>query len=217
MYTRRVKYRTLFFDLDDTLYTKQSGIWEALRHRIEAYMHERVGIPEMDVPRVRETYLGKYGTTLQGLLANHAIDADDYMEYVHDVPIEEMISPNKPLAEMLARLPQRKWVFTNSSKAHSSRVLRVLGIDNQFEGILDSKAMGYRSKPQADLYELALRSAGDPSPSGSVFIDDKWENLAPAKGLGAATVIVGNGRNPKADYSIERVEDLLKAFPALVE
>jgi putative hydrolase of the HAD superfamily len=212
-----VKFRTLFFDLDDTLYTKESGVWEALRRRIEAYMHERTGIPAGDVPKVRESYLAQYGTTLRGLLADYAVDPEEYMEFVHDVPIEKMISPNKPLADMLAQLPQRKWIFTNSSNAHSTRVLKALGIDDQFEGILDSKAMGYRSKPEIELYQLALRSAGNAPPTGSVFIDDKWENLGPAKLLGAATVIVGNGRNPEADYSVERVEELLIAFPALVE
>jgi len=213
-----VNYQTIFFDLDDTLYNKESGVWQAVRARIEMYMHERLGIPWADIPALRNEYLQNYGTTLRGLSTRYQIDVDDYLVYVHDVPIEDMIPANPELAEMLARLPQRKWVFTNASLAHARRVLSALGISAQFDGILDIHAMAYHSKPDAGVYRLALETAGERQASHSLFIDDRWANLEPAKKMGAGTVLVGNSEPyPAADRCIARVEDLLVALPSLVE
>jgi putative hydrolase of the HAD superfamily len=211
-------YKTIFFDLDDTLYDKDSGVWSVVRERIEGYMHERVGLSLAEIPTKRQGYLQDYGTTLRGLTIDYQIDPDDYLVYVHEVPIEDMIRPNLALAEMLEQLPQRKWIFTNASLAHARRVLSALGISDHFEGILDIKAFGYRNKPDAGVYTYGLERAGETNALQSLFLDDISANLAPAKQLGAGTVLVGSREpHPVADHSIMRVEELLSVLPALVE
>lgn len=72
--------QTIFFDLDDTLYPRGSGVWQAMRERIETYMHERVGIPAEQVSAMRQSYLERFGTSLRGLRHEHHIDADDYLD-----------------------------------------------------------------------------------------------------------------------------------------
>ncbi len=212
-----MSYKTIFFDLDNTLYSKESGVWQAMLMRIEEYMRVKVGIPAERIPIVRKSYLERYGTSLRGLLADYQIEAEDYLVFVHDIPIETMIGPNPALGEMLARLPQHKWIFTNSSKAHSQRVLAALGVQKYFEGVIDTKAMGYRSKPDAAVYSLALQQVGGDY-AAALFIDDQDVNLAPAKKLGSGTVLVGNGEaHSAADLIIGRIEDLLLKMPALVE
>lgn len=208
---------SIFFDLDDTLYRKDSGVWQAMLARIEQYMHERVGIPAEQVPAVRKHYLEHYGTSLRGLMHDYKIDADDYLVYVHDVPIEAMIEANIELDAMLTRLPQRKLIFTNSSEAHARRVLKALGVEAHFEGIVDVKAMQFRSKPDVSAFEVALERGRLASTDAALFVDDHAGNLRAAKRLGAATVLVGSGPQPGADRWIERVEGLLEAWPALVE
>lgn len=209
--------QTIFFDLDDTLYRKDSGVWQAMLARIEQYMHERVGIAAEQVPTVRKHYLEHYGTSLRGLMHDYEIDADDYLVYVHDVPIETMIAPNAELDEMLAKLPQRKLIFTNSSEVHARRVLKALGVQAHFDDIVDVKAMQFRSKPDASAFEVALQRGGAAGADAALFVDDHAGNLRAAKELGAATVLVGSGPQPGADRWIERVEWLLAAWPALVE
>jgi putative hydrolase of the HAD superfamily len=179
-------------------------------------MHEEMKIPVEQVPVIRKGYLDKFGTSLRGLMNDYQIDADGYLIYVHDVPIETMLAANPALAAMLAKLPQRKWIFTNSSEAHSQRVLTALGIAQFFEGIIDVKAMGYRSKPDSAVYQLALDTLGVPAAT-SLFVDDSTSNLAAAKALGAGTVLIGTEPTPAADQVIEYVEDLLSVWPALVE
>lgn len=214
-----VATQTIFFDLDGTLYPDVTGgVWEALRGRIEMYMHERIGIPKSKVRALRDGYLNQFGTTLRGLYENYHIDRDDYLVYVHDVPIEQLIRPNGKLGDLLSQLRQSKWVFTNSSLEHTRRVLAALGIAAHFDGIVDIKTMGYRNKPEPDSYTLALERAGQLDASAALFVDDQTNNLDPAKKLGAGTVLVGTREpHPAADRSIARVEELLSAMPGLIE
>ncbi len=214
-----VKTQTIFFDLDGTLYPDVSGgVWESIRGRIEAYMLERVGIPQVKVKALRQTYLEQYGSTLRGLSTDYHIDPDDYLVYVHNLPIEEMIRPNGKLGDLLSKLPQRKWVFTNASLEHARRVLAALGVSAHFDGIVDIKAMGYRNKPEPGSYILALDKAGKQTADSALFVDDQGVNLEPAKQLGANTVLVGSREpHPAADRSITTVEELLVAMPALIE
>lgn len=209
-----MKISTIFFDLDDTLYPSDSGVWQAVRARIESYMFEKLNIQRELIPEMRDRYLQTNGTTLAGLLQDYAIDPDEYLVYVHDVPIEEMIVKNERLVTMLGGLKQSKWIFTNSSIAHTRRVLARLGIEPFFDGILDIKAMGYRSKPHADAYPLAFKQAKLAAAADALFVDDRIENLLPARELGANTVLVGSS-SPDYAPRIQRVEDLVKELPEL--
>lgn len=216
MYTSPVQIQTIFFDLDDTLYPKESGVWQTVRRRIEDYMRDRLSIPDDQVFVLREKYLQQYGTSLRGLMADYQIDPDDYLTFVHDVDIETMIPANPALGSMLAKLPQRKWIFTNSSVPHSQRVLAALGIGEHFAGILDVKAMNYLSKPDASAYAMAIDKTGTADLTAALFLDDQPGNLQPAKQLGAATVLVGSAQaHPAADRFVMRAEDLLQEWPAL--
>lgn len=211
-------YETIFFDLDDTLYPQNSGVWQALRARIELYMHERLSIPKSRIPALRQHYLVNYGTSLRGLIDNYQVDPDEYLVYVHDLPIEQLLRPNAKLVRMLAQLPQEKWVFTNASLAHARRVLDALGASAYFSGIVDVKAMGYRNKPEEAVYQLALERSGRTAAASLLFVDDHVVNIEQAKRLGAGTVLVGTHEpHPAADVSITYVEDLLAAYPSLVE
>ena len=211
-------YTTIFFDLDDTLYDAKSGVWPLMIARINQYMHEVVGIAEDKIPDLRLEYLKNYGTSLRGLHIHYDVDPDDYLRFVHDVPIEDYLQPNIVLEQMLERLPQRKWVFTNASREHAERVIAALGIAVHFDDIIDVKAMSFRSKPETRVYTLAIEKAGAAQAAQCLLVEDRVENLVPAKALGMGTVLVGTREpHPAADISISRIEDLLDALPQLVE
>jgi putative hydrolase of the HAD superfamily len=213
-----LKTNVIFFDLDDTLYRRETGVWQAIRGRIEGYMRERLHLPRPRVTALRAAYLATYGSTLRGLMENHQVDPDDYLLYVHDVPIEAMLRPSANLSRMLSQLPQRKWVFTNASLAHARRVLAALGISQHFAGIVDIKALGYANKPQASAYQFVLTAAGESEPEATLFVDDQGVNLQPAKALGAGTVLIGTREpHPAADFSLLTVELLPQAISGLVE
>lgn len=211
--------KTIFFDLDDTLYPRQTGVWQAMRMRIGRYMHEVVGIPEEQVAAVREGYLSRFGTTLRGLQHEFAIDAEDYLRFVHDVPIEAMVAPNPALAAMLTQLPQSKFIFTNSVSFHAERVLTALGVRDCFESIIDVQTMQFHSKPDPFAYQTAYSRAAI-VPGEALFVDDMPANLRPARQLGSHTVLVAPAEEQAPDAAhahIQQAEQLLEALPALVE
>ncbi len=152
-----MRFTTIFFDLDDTLYPASSGLWPALQERMNRYMVERMAIPEQDVPDLRERYFRTYGTTLRGLQANHKLDVEDYLAYVHDVRLTDYIRPDPDQQAVLASLPTRNIIFTNADLNHAHRVLQVLQIEPYFAAMVDVNAMDPYCKPSAEAFTLALK------------------------------------------------------------
>ena len=183
-------YTTLFFDLDDTLYPPTAMLWAAIRQRMGTYMVERLNIPSDQVDRLRQHYLENFGTTLRGLQQAYPVDAEDYLHYVHDLPLADFIQPDPRLRQMLLSLPHRRWIFTNADTAHARRVLRVLDLEPCFEGIIDVRALGYANKPQPEAYRQALLITGEAHPETCIILDDAMRNLAPARQLGFTTILV---------------------------
>jgi putative hydrolase of the HAD superfamily len=208
--------KVLFFDLDDTLYSSSNGLWEAIRGRMTDYLRDPLGFPPEEISNLRQHYFETYGTTLRGLQINHSVDADDYLAYVHDLPLEDYISPDPKLRSVLASLPQKKWVFTNADANHANRVLCILGLENCFSGIIDVHALGFLCKPEKGAYQRALELTNSTDPTNCVLFEDSLRNLAPAHEAGFITVLVGTDeKHPVADYSVKYLSDLPKVFPEL--
>lgn len=211
-----MSYTTLFFDLDETLYAKGNGLWDAIAARMNEYIRVQLELPPDDVTELRRKYYQTYGTTLRGLQIHHQIDTDDYLAYVHDLPLEAYIQPDLQLRNILQTLSQKKWVFTNADKNHASRVLNVLGLSDCFEGILDVRAIGFLCKPDVEAYQRALTLANEGNPKSCILLDDSIRNLVPAKELGFTTVLVGsNGSDPAIDYAMKSIHELPQTLPAL--
>jgi putative hydrolase of the HAD superfamily len=186
-----VRFSTVFFDLDDTLYPPSSGLWPTLKQRMSRYMIERVGIPEAEVPGIREAYFRNYGTTLRGLQANHTIDVEDYLAYVHDVPLADYIRPDPDQQRVLASLPTRNLIFTNADANHARRVLRILDLESCFADIVDVNRMEPYCKPSPEAFALAMQVAGECDPSRCVMIDDLPHTTRAAKKLGIFSILYG--------------------------
>lgn len=214
-------YTTLFFDLDDTLYPPSNGLWTAIRERITSYMHERLGIAMDDIPHLRQSYLETYGTALRGLQHFYPIDTEDYLAYVHDLPLREFIQPNPALRRMLQSLSQKCWIFTNADDQHAARVLDILGVSDCFEGIIDVRKLGFLNKPNVEAHRLALDISGEKNPKNCVILDDSWRNMVPAQELGMTTVLVSpdfgnNGTfSSQANYRMNSILDLPQTMPQL--
>ncbi len=212
------RLRTILFDLDDTLYPSSSGVWQAIGERINEYMRQRLGIPPDHVPRLREEYFHTYGTTLNGLVALHHIQPEDYLDFVHDLPIEDRLQPDPELRLMLESLPQRRVVFTNASRKHAERVLECLGVRHVIDAIVDILTLDLCNKPRPEAYVRALDIVGERDPQACVAVDDLPANLQTAKSLGMTTVLVGNHRaDAGIDRRIARVTDLVRALPELLQ
>ena len=211
-------YTTVFFDLDDTLYAPETGIWGAIRERMNRYMLEVLHIPSEQVSALRHFYFETYGTTLRGLQYHYHVDAADFLAYVHDLPIEDILKPDPELRAFLLSIPHPCFVFTNADHRHAERVLSSLGIRDCFEDVIDVIAMDFHCKPETAAYQIALQCAGGPAPQECVYLDDSARNLAPAQQLGFYTVLIGqHAANPIGALAINRPQDLRCALPELWE
>lgn len=212
-----MRYTTLFFDLDDTLYSHANGLWAAIRERMGLYMAERMGIPPERVPTLREHYYRTYGTTLRGLQLHFRVNPQEYLDYVHDLPLEQYLQPRPELRPLLMGLPQRRWIFTNADVNHARRVLTILGLSDCFEGIIDIYALDFVCKPQEEAYLRALRLAGATDAKRCVLVDDSLANLEAARPLGFTTVWVTTQAeaHPAADYTLEDLAFLPRVMPIL--
>ena len=180
----------ILFDLDNTLYPPERGLFSLIDVRINRYMQEVAGIPAAAVDGLRRRYWAEYGVTLGGLIRHHGVDPEAYLEYVHDVDVDSRLAPDPGLRAVLQRLPQRKVVFTNGSRRHAERVLAALGVTDQFEELFDIRIAAYRPKPYPEPYHQVVASLGLPA-SRCVMVEDSPENLRTAKSLGMRTVLVG--------------------------
>ena len=211
-----MQFSTLFFDLDATLYPASNGLWEQIRLRIYKFMLEEIGIPEAEIPATRDKYWTTYGTTLEGLRIHHQVEPDDYLKYVHDLPLKDFLEPDPVLRGLLDTLPQDLWVFTNADHRHASRVLTELGISDLFSGIVDLLALDFIVKPNRKAYQVALKLAGVTDPKKCVMFDDLIQNLIPAKELGFYTSLVGeNGSSNQADIQLQSIHDMKEKMPQL--
>jgi len=195
-----MRFTTLFFDLDDTLYPASTGLWKAIKERMNFYMREQMGIPEQDVPVLREQYFKMYGTTLRGLQARHQVDVQDFLAFVHDLPLKEYLTPNPTQREIIASLPSRKLIFTNADVSHAKRVLAALQLDNLFEAIVDVNAVSPYCKPMPESFAIAQELANEPDPRKCVVIDDLPRTTRAALDAGMASILYGTDE-PTAEAS----------------
>ena len=209
-------YRTLLLDLDDTLYPSTSGLWQAIGDRILAFMTERLGVPADKADTLRAEYLHSYGTTLNGLRIHFQIDPNEYLTFVHKVPIDDFLQPDPILRAMLASLPQKRVVFTNSSHYHAERVILQLGIEGEIDQVIDIFALDFINKPEPEAYRKALSLTGEHDPTACLVVDDRLVNLIPAKSLGMTTVLINDDqRHPQIDFYINHINELTHVVPQL--
>lgn len=206
------------FDLDETLYPTHIGLMQNIGQKITRWLQRHLGLSAEEASRLREVYVQLYGTTLGGLLAEHAgeVDVEDYLAFVHDVPVEDYLRPDPALRAMLTALPLRRVVFTNSTAEHARRVLNALGIADIFEHIVDIRALNFIHKPCLEAYErlLALLSAQGPA---CILIDDRAVNLRPARQLGMTTILVNSRPQDDADFAVDNILEVGPLIQQLVK
>jgi len=199
---------TLLVDLDDTVYPISSGLWPVIRDRIGLYMVERMGMAPESVPSLRQRLFSTYGTTLSGLRAEFKVNEDDFLQFVHDVPLQQYISPDPAVRAALLKYPLRRAIFTNADDLHALRVLKVLDLQGCFDEIIDIRVLSPHCKPQPEAYLIASQKL-NANPADCVMIDDSPTNLNTARALGFYTIRVG-GHEVDSQYhsSIENLRDL---------
>jgi putative hydrolase of the HAD superfamily len=90
------------FDLDNTLYSGETRVFEQVSKRMSKYISEKLNISVDEAKEIQQNYFYKYNTTLNGMIKNHKIDANEFLEFVHDIDIN-FLKKDLPLGEELKK------------------------------------------------------------------------------------------------------------------
>ena len=176
------------FDLDNTLYEAECRLFDEIDARMTAYIRDRFDMAHGDARKLQKDYYVRYGTTMAGLMHEHDVEPDHFLDYVHDISLAP-IKENPTLASALNALPGRKYIYTNGSVAHAENVAGALGIFHLFDDVFDIKAAAYTPKPHREPYE-AFMNQFDINPSRAVMFEDLVQNLEMPHEMGMTTVLV---------------------------
>ena len=179
------------FDLDNCLYPASTELFALIDERMGAYIQRLLRCDPVEARRVQKAHFHAHGTTLAGLMAEHGVDPHEFLEDVHDIPLDR-VAPDERLARGLGRLPGRKFVFTNGDAPYATRVLQAIGVHEHFEDLHDIHASELKPKPNPHGYRLLCERFGI-DPARAVLVEDMAQNLRPAEMLGMSTVWVDNG------------------------
>ena len=185
------KIDTWVFDLDNTLYSADSGIFQQVHKLMGKFIVEHLNVNINEAKNIQRKYYKKHGTTLRGLMDNHGIDPDSFLEEVHKLDYS-IVNPNLKLAKNLENLNGKKFIFTNANKKHADIILDKLQITNLFEGIFDIKMANYIPKPEIQTYEKLIETYNI-NPNKTIMFDDIAKNLVPASKIGFTTVWIEGG------------------------
>jgi putative hydrolase of the HAD superfamily len=179
---------TWIFDLDNTLYPAHAQLWPQVDQRITLFLAEMFGLDGMSARALQKYYYTRYGTTLKGLMDEHAIEPADFLEFAHQIDLS-LLDPDPALGSAIERLPGRKLILTNGSRQHAENVAGKLGIRDHFEEIFDIVAADFVPKPEARTYEKFL-ALHDVDPTRAAMFEDLAKNLIVPHAMGMRTVLV---------------------------
>lgn len=179
------------FDLDNTLYPARADLFGQIDRRMARYIGDFFGVSPDDAWRIQKTYYSEHGTTLNGLMHDHNIDPEHYLDFVHDIDLS-VLAPDPSLARAIARLPGKRIVFTNGCARYANRVLEQLSLSDHFDAVWDIRKIGFRPKPNPSSYRAVLSGHGLAAGRAAMF-EDLARNLVPAHALGMTTVWLKNG------------------------
>ncbi len=204
-------FNAYFFDLDGTLYDTSCGMLDHINHLIDEWILRVLPMPRENVNSFRHDMFQKYGGTLPGLAVEYGSDYYASLRFCHDFRVEDFVSENPVLRELLLQLQGRKYILTTSYRFYAVRVLKVLGILDCFDGIIDAIDVFPTPKPAPEAFRRALQITAEPDVRRCVFLDDQPRNAAAGHREGFFSVQVGTefAKDPLADAWIPRIEDLL--------
>lgn len=215
-------------------------IHDLMADLIDSYFEQHLSLSRADAVRLHNEYYTNYGLAIEGLVRHHAIDPLDYNSKVDDaLPLERILSPDPALRALLLSLDRTKvkpWLLTNAYITHARRVVRLLGVEDCFEGLTfcdygggdddskedgDGEGNGIICKPKPEMFRKAMREAGIFRPQDCYFVDDSYGNCRAAQQeMGWSAVhLVEDGVKTElpakraCEFQIRRLQELPEIFP----
>jgi len=197
------------FDLDNTLYPHHLNLWQQVDTRIRDFIADFLQVPHDQAFRIQKDYYKRYGTTMRGLMSEHGLNPDDYLEFV---PTRSTIRRSRPIRRSARRWRNCRGASSSSPTARAStptRLMRRLAVHEHFEDVFDIVAAELEPKPSRKTYERFLVRHGVEADKAAMF-EDLARNLEAPHALGMTTVLVvpeGQREVFREDWELEGRDD----------
>ncbi|TVY14301.1 Uncharacterized protein LARI1_G006791 [Lachnellula arida] len=212
-----------FFDIDNCVRKK---VHDHMTVLIDAYFMKHLELDQEEAYRLHQEYYKTYGLAIEGLVRHHQIDPLEYNLQVDDaLPLDEILAPDAQLRKLLEDVDKTKvklWLFTNAYVTHGQRVVRLLGIEDMFEGMTfcDYGKRPMLCKPHLGMFDKAMSEAGVKEMKDCYFVvtDDSALNCGKAEEIGWTTThLVEEGEPLPAvkpcKNQVRHLEELRTLFP----
>jgi len=199
-------------DLDCTLYPPDAGLVERIDCNLTAFIALRLGLPQAQADALRVRYWREYGATVRGLHLRHGISYEDCYQQVCAFDFRDYVNPDERVAQALRAIRCLRVLFSNAPRAYIDRMLAALELEGLFPRLYSLEFCDYQAKPDPAPYHRVLADLGLPAEQ-CLMVDDRADNLVPAKALGMVTVLMGSQPAPAADHHLRHLAEL----PPLLE
>lgn len=206
--------KALLFDLDNTLYSDDSGMEAGIIRYMNDFIARYLGTDVQSAIAIRKEGVRRHGTSLEWLMKEKGFDDPDaYFAAIHPEGEEDCIVYDPELPGILDALPWPKAILTNSPREHAIRVLRKLRIADRFSKIYDIRFNELTGKPAASAFLRTLDDFGY-GVADTVFVDDLPKYAVGYRELGGR-VILRDEKNRYGDLGYERITHL-RELPRLL-
>ena len=185
---RSIKY--WIFDLDNTLYSGDTKVFDQVDKKMSKYISDKLNVSIEEAKKIQKNYFYEYNTTLNGMIKNHKIDPEEFLEFVHDIDID-FLQKDPGLAKEIEKLEGKKIIFTNGSRKHAINITKRIGIDQYFDDIFDIVNANFIPKPAMEPYKKLVEKHKI-DPKLCVLVEDIARNLKPAYEMGMKTIWIEN-------------------------
>ena len=217
----------LFLLLDSLILLSSSlgaRVHDLMADLIDKYFESHLNLSREEAVRLHSEYYTNYGLAIEGLVRHHEIDPLEYNSKVDDaLPLEKILSPRPFLRKLLQDIDRNKvtpWLFTNAYVNHATRVVRLIDVEDQFDGLTycDYSTTPILCKPHRAMFAKAMWEAGVGNVEDCYFVDDSYINCAKAQDLGWTSVhLVEEGAKvppiPASKHQIRHLEELRRVLP----
>jgi len=187
------------FDLDNTLYSGDTKVFDQVDKKMSKYISDKLNVSIQEAKKIQKNYFYEYNTTLNGMIKNHKIDPDEFLEFVHDINID-FLQKDPGLAKEIEKLEGKKIIFTNGSRKHAINITKRIGIDQYFDDIFDIVNANFIPKPAMEPYKKLVEKHKI-DPKLCVLVEDIARNLKPAYEMGMKTVWIENNEPWASKFS----------------
>ena len=179
---------TWVFDLDNTLYSPEVRLFDQIEQKMRCFVADFLNVSLAEADMLRAKYWLSHGTTLAGMMENHAMPPDEFLRNVHEIDFSVLPSAQN-LAQLISALPGRKIVYTNGTEPYARSVLTACGLEQEFEAVYGIEHASYQPKPRAEAFHEVFARA-KVIPDMTAIFEDDLHNLEVPAHLGLKTIFI---------------------------